>query len=456
MNFNIIVAVDLKNGISKNGDIPWNIPNDLKYFKKMTTFTRLPLKENAVIMGRKTADSLPNKFLSERLNIVLTRSVSYKNDNVIIVDDFNKALIECQIKKVDTVWVIGGCEVYNLAFNHPLLDKIYITVIDNDYNCDKIISLPNFKILDSISCVEEDKNSLLSHNVLNLIAKPIYNAEQMYLSLLRQILKDGTKRMTRNAITLSLFNKEISFNVSKSFPLLTTKKMFWKGIVEELLFFIRGETNTKKLEEKKVNIWKGNTSKEFLDKLNLDYEEGNMGPMYGYQWRFFNKPIDDDTGGIDQLKNLIELIKNDPHSRRLLLTDFNPSQVDQGVLYPCHSLILQFYVENKFLSVKMYQRSADVFLGLPFNIASTSLLLYIVAKLSNLEPNNVSISLGDTHIYQDHIEAVEEQLSRNCLILPKLEIPDFKTLEEVEKSTFQDYKIIDYISGSSIKAEMIA
>ncbi len=456
MNFNIIVAVDVKNGISKNGLIPWKISNDLKYFKKITTFTSLPSKENAVIMGRKTADSLPNKFLSNRFNVVLTHSVTYKNENAIIVNDFNKALIECQNKKVDTVWVIGGREVYNLAFNHPLLKKIYITIINKDYDCDNIISLPSFEIIDSVSSAEKDENSQQSFNVLNLIAKPIYTAEQKYLSLLNQILREGSKRMTRNAVTLSLFNREISFNVSKNFPLLTTKKMFWKGIVEELLFFIRGETNTKILEEKKINIWKGNTNTEFLNKLNLNYEEGNMGPMYGYQWRFFNKPIDDETGGIDQLKNLIELIKNDPHSRRLLMTDFNPSQVDQGVLYPCHSLILQFYVEDKSLSVKMYQRSADVFLGLPFNIASTSLLLYIIAKLSNLEPNNVSISLGDTHIYEDHLEAVKEQLSRNCLELPKLEIPDFKNLEEVETSTFQDYKIIDYVSGSSIKAVMIA
>ena len=140
----------------------------------------------------------------------------------------------------------------------------------------------------------------------------------------------------------------------------------------------------------------------------------------------------------------------------MLMTDFNPSQVNEGVLYPCHSLILQFYVEDKNLSVKMYQCSADVFLGLPFNIASTSLLLYMISKICKLNPWNVSICLGDCHIYESHIDAVKEQLSRTCSTLPKLEIPDFKTLEDVEKSTFEDYKIVDYNYLPSIKAEMIA
>jgi thymidylate synthase len=243
--------------------------------------------------------------------------------------------------------------------------------------------------------------------------------------------------------------------------------MFLKGIIEELLFFIRGETDTNKLMEKGINIWKGNTTREFLDKLGLDYKEGMMGPMYGYQWRFFNKSYNDcnqtdcnELHSIDQLKNIIETLKNNPNSRRLIMTDFNPAMVDQCVLYPCHSLIIQFYVSKTEstpkLSIKMYQRSADLFLGLPFNIASTTLLLYIVAKLVNMTPDNVHITLGDCHIYDAHIDAVKEQLSRECFDLPKLIIPDFKTLEEVEQSCYTDYKLENYISHPSIKAQMIA
>ena len=233
--------------------------------------------------------------------------------------------------------------------------------------------------------------------------------------------------------------------------------MFLRGIIEELLFFIRGDTNTKLLSDKKIRIWEGNTSKEFLSKSNLNYNEGEMGPMYGYQWRYFNKPYNCNTKekGIDQLSNLIEEIKSNPNSRRLLMTDFNPSQVNEGVLYPCHSLILQFYVEDKNLSVKMYQRSADLFLGLPFNIASTTLLLYIIAKLTDLNPKNVCITLGDCHIYEEHIEQVKTQLKRIPYELPTMNIPNFKNLDKVCKSRYEDYKLENYNHHTGIKAQMI-
>jgi thymidylate synthase len=190
--------------------------------------------------------------------------------------------------------------------------------------------------------------------------------------------------------------------------------------------------------------------------MNLSYEEGMMGPMYGYQWRFFNKKYNEESGGIDQFKILIDTLKKDPHSRRLLMTDFNPAMVDQGVLYPCHSLILQFYVDGNKLSVKMYQRSADLFLGLPFNIASTTLLLYIVAKLVSLEPYMVHITLGDCHIYEQHVDMVKEQLERTPYNLPQLDLPEFTTLDEVEQTNYMMYVLKEYICHPAIKAEMIA
>jgi thymidylate synthase len=208
--------------------------------------------------------------------------------------------------------------------------------------------------------------------------------------------------------------------------------------------------------EKGINIWKGNTTREFLDKMNLPYDEGMMGPMYGYQWRFFNKPYSEEKGGIDQFKNLIDTLKKDPNSRRLLMTDFNPAMVDEGVLYPCHSLILQFYVDEDKLSVKMYQRSADLFLGLPFNIASTTLLLYIVAKLVSMKPDMVHITLGDCHIYEQHIDVVKEQLSRTPYNLPQLELPNFTTLDEVEQTDYTMYILKEYNCHPAIKADMIA
>jgi thymidylate synthase len=283
--------------------------------------------------------------------------------------------------------------------------------------------------------------------------------ETIYLDILKDVLETGEKKITRNGITYSKFFKTISFNLIDGFPLLTTKKMFWKGIVEELLFFIKGETNTKLLYNKGIKIWEANTSREFLDFMGLNYEEGDMGPMYGYQWRKFNKPynIETDFNGIDQLKYIINEIKTNPTSRRIVMTNFNPVQVHLGVLYPCHSIVIQFYVENEnMLSCSMYQRSSDLFLGEPFNIASTSLLLCIISQLVDLQPGMVHLVLGDCHIYDEHVNAVKEQLSREPLQLCKLKMTTFTTIEQVESATIDDFILEDYISHPVIKAKMIA
>lgn len=453
--FNIILATDENNGIGKNNTIPWINISDLKLFKSLTESTELT---KVIIMGHNTMKSLKNGYLKNRINIVIT---SENNKNYLNVHNFDRGLelaYSLVGKDPSRIWVIGGGAIYKIALNHTDLNLIYHSQIKGSYDCDIKIQLPQYDIISqeviSFQTIDEFTFRVLKRN--------FNNVEYSYLQLLKDTLINGKLRPTRNANTLSLFGRELVFNVTHNFPLLTTKKMFLKGIVEELLFFIRGETDTNKLMEKGINIWKGNTTREFLDKMGLNYPEGMMGPMYGYQWRFFGKPYECNEmnslefNSIDQLKNIIETLKKDPNSRRLIMTDFNPAMVDQGVLYPCHSLIIQFYVENHKLSIKMYQRSADLFLGLPFNIASTTLLLYIVAKLVNMTPDNVHITLGDCHIYDAHIDAVKEQLSRECFDLPKLIIPDFKTLEEVENSNYTDYKLENYNSHPAIKAPMIA
>lgn len=452
---NLILACDNKYGIGKNNCLPWNFSEDLKYFKRLTEFSDSIVKKSCVIMGRKTWESIPNNYLKNRVNIVISRNKNitdlYKSENekILFFDSLIFA-INYSKENFSNVWIIGGSEIYNQSFNYYLVDNLYLTLIDNDFNCDKFVELPKYKTIEEHDTICTNKNDNKKYKLSFKKLKINYNVESLYLKLLRNVLDKGEERQTRNGITKSIFSKELKFNLNDGFPLLTTKRMFWKGIVEELLFFIRGDTNTKKLEEKGVKIWKGNTNRDFLDKMGFDYEEGDMGPMYGYQWRNFN------SMEIDQLKNVIELIKSDPNSRRILMTDYNPAQAHLGVLYPCHSLILQFYVNEKNLSVKMYQRSADAFLGLPFNIASTSLLLCIISKLTNLNPYEVTITLGDCHIYEEHYEAVNKQLNRSCYNFPKIELPDFKSLEEVEKSELKDYKIVDYEHHSSIKAKMIA
>ncbi len=461
--FNIILATDNNNGIGKNNGIPWNISEDIELFKSLTSSVCGITK--VVIMGYNTMKSLKNGYLKNRINIIITsKNIQNNLENIYYVSNLNEALSTAYSlvgKDASRVWVIGGSILYASAINHPDLHLIYHSIIEDNYDCDVKFELPEVNI------ISKNKFTNFTLNICQIKD----TAESQYLKLLNEVYQYGNKRNTRNGSVYSLFGKELVFNVSNSFPLLTTKKMFMKGIIEELLFFIRGDTDTNKLMEKGINIWKGNTTREFLDKLGLNYKEGMMGPMYGYQWRFFGKDYKYDTHGnyhhgdckneyIDQFKLIIDTLKKDPNSRRLILTDFNPLMVDEGVLYPCHSLIIQFYVNktesNYKLSIKMYQRSADLFLGLPFNIASTTLLLYIVAKLVGMQPDNVIISLGDCHIYDSHINQVKEQLSRTPFKFPKLTIPDFNSIEEVEQSTYKDFILDDYKSHPSIKAEMVA
>lgn len=309
--------------------------------------------------------------------------------------------------------------------------------------------------LDTLDCFQ--------HYVFENTPNPFDHA---YLNLLNEI-QHAPLRQTRNSMTRSLFCRHLSFDLKKGFPLLTTKKMFWKGILEEFLFFIHGETNTQILEQKGIRIWSGNTSRKFLDDLGMYRRpEKHMGPMYGYQWRFFNAEYDETSGkplekGIDQLVQVIEQIRNDPHSRRHLLTDYNPSQAKQGVLYPCHSLMIQFYVEDDHLSMFCYNRSSDLFLGLPFNIASSALLLSLVAKLTDLKPHLLHLSLGDCHIYQDHEEAVEKQLDPRRFYWkpPQLEITSIDTQnikETLDHLSSEQFTLTDYKSHGSIYAPMIA
>lgn len=465
--FDIILACDNNYGIGKNNKLPWRIKEDMEFFRRKTSFTPYPNLLNAVIMGYNTWISIPSdkKPLEDRLNIIITKNHSDEideNENLITASSFENALDHAySLKKVHKIFVIGGKQIYDIALNHPDLNLMYLTRVYNDYKCtcNVNINLSEFEeVFQSGKEFYKDHITKDEFEIKFFTFRKIEHQENKYLELIDKILKNGDKRDTRNAKTLSLFGEQLKFDISKSFPLLTTKKMFWKGIVEELLFFLRGETDSKKLDEKGVKIWNSNTTREFLDNLGLnDYQEGEMGPMYGYQWRNFNKPYKKEGSGYDQLKNCIELIKNNPTNRRIMMTTFNPLQLDESVLAPCHSIVIQFYVNNDKLSCHMYQRSADTFLGLPFNIASTSLLTYIISNVTNLKPGEVIISLGDTHLYDDHVEAALKQLDRTPMEFPNLIInKDLKTIDDIENLNFSDFELINYQSHPSIKASMIA
>lgn len=295
-------------------------------------------------------------------------------------------------------------------------------------------------------------------------------AEKSYLNLLERVLSNGDERITRNGKTLSLFGEHLSFNLMDGFPLLTTKKMFIKGIITELIWFLNGNTDNRFLKQEGVHIWDGNSKREYLDSRGLDYSEDDCGPIYGFQWRRFNCEYKGSSIPIsqipiqkkeqDQLAEVVRLIKEDPMSRRIIINGWNPCQLKEMCLEPCH-VLYQFYVRvvdnTKYLSCHMYQRSADLFLGVPFNIASCALLTHIIAKMTDCTPEKMVISFGDLHIYKDHIDVVREQIIRTPYSFPKLNIlKDSINLENLEKLTFQDFSITEYNYYPALKAKMVA
>jgi len=290
--------------------------------------------------------------------------------------------------------------------------------------------------------------------------------EVQYLNLIKTILEDGFLEEGRNGKTKSIFGGSMRFSLKNGkIPILTTKKVSWKTCLKELLWFIRGETDNKILQAQNVHIWDGNSSKEFMKDVGLDhYPEGILGPIYGYQWRHFNAPydvtngnlLDENKPGIDQLQFIIEQLKNHEtrNSRRLIMTSWNPCQLNKMALPPCH-VMCQFNVHdgNK-LSCALYQRSVDVPLGSPFNIASYSFLTHLLAKHCDLEAYEFVYFMGNSHIYEDHFEAIKEQIQRNPYDFPIVEIANKR--ENINDYTVNDFNVIGYKCHDVIKMKMVA
>jgi len=239
--------------------------------------------------------------------------------------------------------------------------------------------------------------------------------------------------------------------------LLTTKKVFYRGIAEELFWFIRGSTSAKELQDKNVRIWDGNSSREFLDSIGLtEREEGDLGPVYGFQWRHFgaeytNMHADYSGKGVDQLAEVINRIKTKPTDRRIIMCAWNPADLDKMALPPCHCLV-QFYVADGELSCQLYQRSADMGLGVPFNIASYALLTIMIAHVTGLRPGDFVHTLGDAHVYSNHVEALKVQLEREPKEFPKLVIK--REVEKIEDFNIDDFEVVGYQSHPKIAMDM--
>lgn len=490
MNIKLIVCVDNKGGISKNGEIPWDIKEDTNFF--VDQINKPSKQKKLIVVGKNTYLKVMNIKNCEFL-IISTTFISDKDnikDNIKVLTnlDLLKNHLNQFYQNYD-IFILGGKNIYDCVITQFSNIDFIVSKIDYDYNCDNIVnnfdmifeiyiehlSSKTFSLKDTknnidinITFYSKEFNSKLNNN-----SKPINQDEQEYLNLLEDVLKNGDRRMTRNGYTCSLFGKTLEFNLDR-FPLLTTKKMFLKGIFEELMFFIKGEIDSTKLSDIGVKIWEGNTTREFLDKMGFKNRKvGDMGPMYGFQWRHFNANYTDsesnyDNTGFDQLKYCLDLLKNDPCSRRIIMTTYNPAQAFEGVLFPCHGITIMFYCvpindsDNTYkLDLMMTQRSCDLFLGIPFNIASYALFVYLICDHINNSnskykyiPGRLIMNLGDVHIYEEHMTQTIRQILRVPLEFPDLDIN--KKIYDIESYSFDDINIINYSSYMGIIAKMIA
>ena len=480
--FNLVVSINQNNLIGIDNNLLISSKDDLKNFYKITTKEYPEGSMNSLIMGYNTWISIPKEKrpLQKRMNLILTRNHQEEiteSETVKVFSELDNCLSWCETNQTGQIFIIGGESIYQQCLLYKdRINIIYLTKFVEDYRC----SRKNTRIFPKEILKNTD---LIQERIVNLSDCEVYNAEgyskekmnihyhiyqsklhqnkgeYQYLKMLTKIKKEGLLIATRNGNTKSLFGERMEFDMKDGFPLLTTKKMGYKTILRELLWFIRGSTSNHELQEKNVHIWDKNSTREFLDNRGLDYEEGDLGPVYGFQWRHSGAEYIDSTTdytglGVDQLQNVIDLIKNDPHSRRIIMNSWNPKDLDKMALPPCH-VMCQFNVnsELKTLNCQLYQRSGDMFLGVPFNIASYSFLLHILSKITGYIPGKLIHILGDTHIYEEHFDAVNEQISRIPCQFPELEISeDLNTIDTIQEEYFQmkDYKCYEKISAPMI------
>ena len=485
MIFSIITALEYKkNGIGINNSLPWNIKKDLQYFKKITTLVDKDEQIeyiNTVIMGYNTWESIPKKYkpLVNRINIIITTK-NIRSDNKFIIYikwsdltkiliDFNNQRFKCKDKiyQINKNFIIGGESIYKQAFLSLNINYLYITEIYNNYKCDRFFpTINNSFSLVNISTFQNENNNnfrfiIYKNNDITIESeKWRNNEEEKYLELMNNILTNGVKKKDRTGTgTVSLFGLQLKYNLSDTFPISTTKKIFIRGIFEELMLYLRGQTDNKILNNKKIHIWDGNTSKEFLEKRKLDYKEGDMGETYGFNFRHFGGTYkgcsEKHSDGFDQLKEVIRLIKEEPESRRIIINLWNPLGNLKAALPSCLCMY-QFYVNTntKKLNLQIYIRSSDYFLANNWNTCTGAIFVHLLCNLDgiNLYPGELTVVVGDAHLYLNHLEKVKENLSRKPYPFPKLKIKSLK--KNIEDFEFDDLELIGYKCFPNIKAEL--
>jgi thymidylate synthase len=501
-NLNLIFNRSVQGIIGINNDLFTGISEDFSHFKEKTM-------DKIVVMGYNTFKSLPGKkninLLSNRLNVVISNNhydnliehVSKSEEELDILvfktfDDFYDKLIKYEIefnkeeyKSIRDIFIIGGSYLYNYVYDNYSVNIIYETICDiripiEEYAKDRNKIIYFNRVIDDKKFIkiyskesESDINVNMGNNGSKIIKgyyhintyqnKEKVNFQELeYIKLLKSIYKEGVHKDSRNSRVISIFSPpQMRFDLRKGFPLLTTKRVAWKTVLRELLWFISGSTDNKVLQEKKVRIWDGNSTKSYLEKRGLGhYSEGDLGPIYGFQWRHFGaeyKGLGHDYSGegIDQLSSVINLIKNEPGSRRIIMNSWNAKDLEKMALPPCHVMV-QFSVDigEGCLDAKLIQRSGDMFLGVPFNIASYAFLMHIIGNITGYTPRYFIHDIGDAHIYCNHKEAINTQIQKTTYNFPRLEIK--RAFNNIDDLNEDDFDIIDYKNHGTIKADMVA
>lgn len=491
-----IVPYKGKLAIGRNNDLVIKLKQDMAHFKTLTRDSLCSnslLNKNVVVMGRKTWFSLPREQrpLANRVNIVLTNDkdlhkvAPYTGDVSSIKNLYfmNTKQFQDFYKQTNAnVFVIGGEEIYRWFMNNDnpqmVPSKLYLTEVygykfrpqmEPDTFLDHFDS--EYKLVSVSEKLYDEESDVTFRFLMYHHKKGYFTDESKYTRLLQYIMTNGNVRSDRTGVgTIGTFGEQLHFDISQTIPMLTTKRVPWKHCLEELLWFLRGDTDAKVLQRRGVKIWDANTSREFLDSRGLyHYDDGILGPGYGWQMRFFGakysqafaNTFDMDThhiGGVDQLEYIIQELKTNPFSRRIMMSYWNPPDFPETALLPCHFSV-QFYVEEddkgqKHLSAHFTMRSSDTFLGLPFNILSYAMLTYIIAIKCDMKPKKLVYTGGDTHIYRNHIDQVKEQLSRTPRPFPKFFVNPSVKHKNWNAITVDDFDVVGYFPHPTIKAEM--
>jgi thymidylate synthase len=469
MKVDLIVAFDSNFliGDSKTYDLPWNIKEDKMFFRKITMERNEGGECNYLICGYNTwYHNLKDLKIKSRKFIVINRDIetieqmdskTYFINNIELLND-----LILELKDLNKLIVIGGRGVYSYFLQNPkLLNNIYITQIKKKYKGDIYFPFENIKYFKLISCKRVITKDNIKLDFCKYIIDKKYNEENQYLLLVDKIIKKGIESDDRTGTgIISYFGSQCEYDLSNdTIPILTTKKVFLKGIIEELLWFLKGQTDNKILKDKGVKIWNGNSTRQFLNSRGLQrLNPDDCGAIYGFQARRFGTEYKDcktnyEGKGFDQISYVINEIKNNPNSRRIVLSMWNPQDLKNMSLPPCH-ILYNFRVYGNKLCLSMYQRSGDIMLGVPFNITSSCLLLHIIAKLTGKIAWKFIHSIGDNHIYNNHINAAYKQLKRNPLGFPKLIINNNKQFNRVEDFEYSDFNIIGYMYHKPLKMKM--